>query len=134
MHWTTRGLRDPQLTEDALAFVKLLLGVPIKSIALENPVGCISSRIRKPDQYIQPHQFGHDASKKTGLWLKNLPELVPTEVIPGRAVCCGGSSTKYRWGNQTDSGQNVLAPSDDRWKLRSKTYAGIADAMAEQWG
>jgi len=129
MHWTRRGLRDPQLTEDALAFVQLLLGAPIERIALENPISVISSRIRKPDQIINPWQFGHDASKKTCLWLKNLPPLVPTEIIAPRIV-----NGKKRWANQTDSGQNRLPPSDDRWKIRSATYAGIAAAMAEQWG
>lgn len=129
MHWTKRGLRDPQLTEDALEFVQLLLDAPIEKIALENPVSVISSRIRKPDQIINPWQFGHDASKKTCLWLKNLPLLVPTNIIEPRII-----DGKKRWGNQTDSGQNKLAPSDDRWKIRSETYAGIAAAMAEQWG
>jgi hypothetical protein len=149
-HWTTRGLRDPQLTEDALTFVRLLMGAPIHRIALENPVSVISSRIRKPDQVVQPWQFGHDASKSTYLWLKNLPKLMPTKIVEGRMVCCGqvvqnsdrygcpdcnGEKTpKFRWGNQTDSGQNKLAPSEDRWKIRSATYQGVADAMAEQWG
>ena len=129
MHWTRRGLRDPQLTEDALDFVRLLLGAPIPFIALENPVSVISSRIRKPDQIINPWQFGHDASKKTCLWLKNLPPLQPTDIIEPRIV--GG---RKRWGNQTDSGQNRLGPSEDRWKIRSATYPGIATAMESQWG
>ena len=125
MHWTTRGLRDPELTEDALAFVQLLLDAPVKKIALENPVSIISTRIRKPDQIIQPWWFGHDASKKTCLWLKNLPPLAPTDKLPG--------DNKTRRANQTPSGQNKLGPSADRWKLRSATYQGIADAMAAQW-
>ena len=129
MHWTTRGLRDPQLTEDALAFARLLMDAPIARIAIENPVSIISSRIRKPDQIIQPYQFGHDASKKTCLWLKGLPPLRPTAFVEPRIV--GG---KPRWENQTDSGQNKLPPSKDRWRMRSKTYQGIADAMADQWG
>jgi hypothetical protein len=128
MHWTTRGLRDPQLTEDALNFVRKLMDAPIEKIAIENPVGVISTRIRKPDQYIQPYEFGHDASKKTGLWLKNLPKLKPTEYVEPRIV-----NGKKRWANQTDSGQNRLTPSDDRWQLRSETYKGIAEAMANQW-
>jgi len=128
MHWTTRGLRDPELTEDALAFVRKLLDADIEKIAVENPVGAISTRIRKPDQYIHPYQFGDDASKKTGLWLKGLPCLIPTNYIEPRMV--GG---KPRWSNQTDSGQNRLGPSQDRWKQRSKTYQGIALAMANQW-
>ena len=129
MHWTTRGLRDPQLTEDALAFARLLMDAPIARIAIENPVSIISSRIRKPDQIIQPHQFGHDASKKTCLWLKGLPPLRPTAFVEPRIV-----DGKPRWANQTDSGQNKLPPSADRWRMRSKTYQGIADAMAAQWG
>lgn len=129
MHWTTRGLRDPKLTEDALEFVRQLMAAPIPRIALENPVSVISSRIRKPDQIITPYQFGHDASKKTCLWLKGLPLLRPTQFIEPRIV-----NGKPRWGNQTDSGQNKLPPSADRWKIRSETYTGIANAMADQWG
>lgn len=129
MHWTIRGFRDPKLTEDALNFVYNLLNAPINKIALENPVSIISSRIRKPEQIIQPWQFGHDASKKTCLWLKNLEHLKPTKIVEPRII--GG---KKRWSNQTDGGQNKLGPSDDRWKIRSTTFQGIADAMAEQWG
>lgn len=128
IHWTTRGLRDPRLTENALEFVRLLLEAPIEKIALENPVGIISSRIRKPEQIIQPYMFGHDASKRTCLWLKNLSLLKATRYIEPRIV-----NGKKRWNNQTDSGQNRLPPSKDRWKIRSKTYKGIAEAMAEQW-
>lgn len=129
MHWTTRGLRDPQLTEDAIQFVRHLLECQIPRVALENPVGAISTRIRKPDQIIQPHQFGEDASKSTCLWLRGLPPLTPTAHVPPRIV-----NGRKRWGNQTDSGQNKLAPSPTRWADRSETYAGIARAMAIQWG
>jgi hypothetical protein len=129
MHWTTRGLRDPKLTEDALDFARTLMDAPIEKIAIENPVSVISSRIRKPDQIIQPYQFGHDASKKTCLWLKNLPPLKPTQYVEPRMA-----NGKPRWSNQTDSGQNRLPPSKDRWKIRSQTYEGIANAMATQWG
>jgi hypothetical protein len=129
MHWTTRGLRDPQLTEDALEFVRMLMDAPMPRIAVENPVSVISTRIRKPDQIITPSQFGHDASKKTCLWLKGLPLLRPTQLVEPRII--GG---RKRWGNQTDSGQNRLSPSPDRWKVRSATYPGIAAAMADQWG
>lgn len=129
MHWTTRGLRDPKLTEDALGFVRLLMDAPIERIAVENPISVISSRIRKPDQIVNPYEFGHDASKKTCLWLKNLPPLRPTQMIEPRIV-----NGRPRWGNQTASGQNKLAPSADRWKIRSETYEGIAKAMAAQWG
>lgn len=129
MHWTKRGLRDPQLTENALEFVRMLMDAPIPRIAIENPIGVISTRIGKPEQIISPHQFGHDASKKTCLWLKGLPPLQPTELIEPRIV-----NGRKRWGNQTDSGQNRLSPSTDRWKIRSATYPGIAAAMADQWG
>lgn len=129
MHRTVRGLRDPKLTEDALLFVKTLMDSGIGRIAIENPVGVISTRIRKPNQIVQPYEYGHDASKKTCLWLKNLPKLQPTKYIEPRII-----DGKKRWGNQTDSGQNKLAPSDTRWKERSETFQGIADAMAEQWG
>jgi hypothetical protein len=129
MHWTRRGLRDPQLTEDALAFVRLLMDAPIPRIAVENPVSIISTTIRRPDQTVQPWMFGHDASKKTCLWLKGLPLLKTTQIMEPRIV-----NGRERWGNQTDSGQNRLGPSPDRWKIRSATYAGIAAAMAAQWG
>lgn len=128
LHWNKKDSVRAQQTEEALFFVAELLDAPIPRIALENPIGCISSRIRKPTQIIQPWQFGHDASKATCLWLKNLPPLQPTTIIPPRLV-----NGKPRWTNQTDSGQNRLGPSEDRWKLRSKTYEGIARAMARQW-
>ena len=128
MHWTIRGLRDPQLTEEALIFVRRLMDADIPYICIENPVSIISTRIRKPSQTIQPYQFGHDASKKTCLWLKGLPKLVPTKYVKPRII-----NGKKRWDNQTDGGQNKLPPTDDRWDLRSETYQGIADAMAEQW-
>lgn len=128
MHRTVRGLRDPELTEDALEFVRALMLAPIPKICIENPVSVISSRIRKPDQIIQPYQFGHNASKKTCLWLKGLPPLKPTQRIYGRIV-----DGVERFENQTDSGQNKIPPSADRWKIRSKTYEGIAEAMAQQW-
>jgi len=126
MHWTTRGKRNPQLTEHALDFVRLLMNAPVPKIAIENPVGVISTRIRKPDCIIQPYYFGHPESKKTCLWLKNLSVLQPTHI-------CDKPASGY-WNNQTPSGQNRLAPGPDRWKERSKTYPGIAQAMADQWG
>jgi hypothetical protein len=131
LHWNKRNPERAAKTEDALDFITRLWNAPIDKICIENPVGCINSRLDfmpKP-QYIQPYEFGEDASKKTGLWLKNLPKLSPTERIPGRIV-----NGKERWDNQTDSGQNKLGPSDDRWKLRSYTYQGIANAMADQLG
>jgi hypothetical protein len=103
--------------------------LPIHHIAIENPIGCLSSRWRKPDQIVQPWHYGDDASKATCLWLKNLPPLVATNPYPPRIV-----NGKKRWGNQTDSGQNKLGPSEDRWKERSRTFPGIANAMAQYWG
>ena len=115
--------------ERAVAFVMALLAAPIGRIAIENPIGYLSTALRKPEQIIQPHWFGDDASKATCLWLKGLPPLVPTRPIAPRMV-----DGRPRWANQTDSGQNRLSPSDDRWALRAATYPGIASAMAAQWG
>jgi hypothetical protein len=151
LHWNKRRPERAQQTEEALEFVQYLMAAPIHRIAVENPIGAVGSRIRKADQTVQPYQFGHDASKATCLWLKNLPLLRPTEMIEPRMVCCGVTlpdgvgkhgcpnccgekAARPRWGNQTDSGQNKLPPSADRWKIRSETYAGIAQAMASQWG
>jgi hypothetical protein len=126
LHWNKRRHERALLTEEALSFVLDLANAPIPKIAIENPIGCLSTRWRKPDQIIHPWQFGDDASKATCLWLKGLPLLTPTNELPG--------GRKARRANQTPSGQNKLGPSADRWKLRSITYQGIADAMAEQWG
>lgn len=112
--------------QKALAFVRALLAAPIPRIALENPVSIICSEIRKPDQIIQPWMFGHAESKATCLWLTGLPTLVATQIIQKPA--------SGRWENTTPSGQNRLGPSPDRAKIRSRTYQGIADAMAQQWG
>jgi hypothetical protein len=128
LHWNKRRPERQAKTEEALAFVNTLMDANIPKIAIENPVGCINTKIMKPAQKIQPWQFGHDASKATCLWLNNLPLLKPTLLVPPRIV-----NGKKRWGNQTDSGQNKLGPSEDRWKERSRTYEGIAQAMAEQW-
>lgn len=103
--------------EEALGFVKRLMAAPIKMIAVENPISIISTRIRKPDQIIQPWMFGHGETKATCLWLKGLPKLTPTKVVDGR-----------------EPRIHKMAPSPTRWKERSKTYHGIAKAMAEQWG
>ena len=122
--------------EQALNTVLRIMRLPIKRIAIENPVGCISSRIRKPDQIVQPYDFGDDASKKTCLWLKGLPLLLPSVRVAGRWVEWPRGSGKMveRWANQTDSGQNNLSPSSNRWADRSDTYPGIANAMALSWG
>ncbi|GFE77718.1 hypothetical protein [Novosphingobium sp. TCA1] len=130
LHWNGRVEGRAALTEEALDFVRALMDAPIPRIAIENPVGCISTRIRKADQYVQPYDFGDDASKRTGLWLKGLPKLTPPQGarVSGRIV-----NGKERWSNQTDSGQNRLPPSADRWAARSVTYPEIARAMADQW-
>ncbi len=128
LHWNKRRPERAAETEKAVAFFRFLWNQPIPLIAMENPVGCLSTRICKPSQIIQPHQFGDDASKATCLWLKGFPPLRGTMDFPPRLV-----NGKKRWGNQTDSGQNKLPPSEDRWKLRAKTYPGIAAAMAAQW-
>lgn len=103
--------------QEALQFVQRLLDAPIQRIALENPISIISSRIRKPDQIIQPWMFGHGETKATCLWLKNLPLLSPTKIVEGR-----------------EARIHKMPPSADRWKKRSETYQGIASAMAQQWG
>ncbi len=114
-----RWFKDKKVEQqEALEFVKTLLDAPIPRIALENPVSIISSKIRKPDQYIQPYEHGHKETKKTGLWLKNLPKLTPSNFVEG-------PYEQRVW---------KLPPSENRWKERSRTYKGIATAMAEQWG
>ncbi len=149
---TLVGKARIEAREKALRFVRDLMNCGIPRIAIENPIGKIGTRIfwyigvengsarwevfpedlkhgsRKPDQIIQPHQFGDDASKATCLWLTNLPVLLPTALFPPRMI-----NGKPRWGNQTDSGQNKLSPSDNRAQQRSVTYKGIAEAMATQW-
>jgi hypothetical protein len=100
----------------ALYFVQKLMDAPIPRIAIENPISIISSRIRKPDQIIQPWQFGHGETKATCLWLKNLPKLVPTNIVEGR-----------------EARIHKMPPGPNRWKERSRTFEGIAQAMASQW-
>jgi hypothetical protein len=137
LHWNNKVPGRAEKTEEALKFVSAILNADCPSIALENPVGCISTRIRKFDQMIQPYEFGDNASKKTCLWLKNLPKLTPTKYISPSCPylsCFGECDHKKVWANQTPSGQNKLGPSENRAKERSRTYAGIANAMAEQWG
>lgn len=123
----SRYFAEKRLTgqqQHGVSFFMKLAKSPVRRIAIENPVCVLSSLWRKPDQIIHPWQFGHAESKATCLWLKNLPRLTPTDVLESRSV----------WDNQTPTGQNKLPPSADRWKIRSKTYSGIADAMAAQWG
>jgi hypothetical protein len=123
-----RWFKDKQQEqEEALAFVQMLLDAPIPRIALENPVSIISSRIRKPDQIVQPWMFGDPYTKTTCLWLKGLPKLEPTNIVDkgARHITKSGKSLP-EWYN--------LPPSEDRWKIRSQTFPGFARAMAEQWG
>lgn len=131
LHWNKRIPERAEKTKQAIEFVRLIWSMKTKKMCLENPVGCINTMLPNMPrpQYIQPYEFGEDASKKTGLWLKGLPPLKPTKKIQGRII-----EGKERWANQTDSGQNNLPPTKDRWKIRSKTYQGIAEAMADQWG
>lgn len=114
----SRWFKDKQPEQAAaLAFVRELMDAPIPRICIENPISIISSRIRKPDQIIQPWQFGHGETKATCLWLKNLPKLMPTQIVEGR-----------------EAKVHRMSPGPDRWKKRSITYEGIAYAMASQWG
>jgi hypothetical protein len=137
-HWVKRGRIEsdgrPRMehVNEAIAMARMFIdGKETKHIPLrvvENPIGILTHHVRKWNQIIQPHMFGDDASKATCLWLHGLPLLVPTNKILPRIV-----NGKKRWANQTDSGQNNLAPSPERSTERSRTYQGIADAMANQW-
>lgn len=131
---TLVGARRRESREEALHFVETLMRAPVPMICVENPRGCIGTRLPVLElgfarTTVQPYDFGDDASKATDLWLRGLPPLRPTKYVEPRVV-----EGKPRWGNQTNSGQNRLSPSEDRWKVRSVTYQGIADAMAAQWG
>ena len=159
LHWNKRTPGRDEKTHEAMLFVLNLMGERfiahgIPKIALENPIGRISTAYRKPDQVIQPWQFGHPESKATCLWLKGLQVLRPEKIVDpprwrckcgatfasdlgkyGCPSCCGDRGAAVPlWENMTPSGQNKLGPSPDRWKIRSATYQGIADAMASQWG
>jgi hypothetical protein len=132
-HWNRRVAKRSEATAAALDIVRWVLNLPARRLCLENPIGIISTQIRKPDQIIQPYQYGDDASKATCLWLKGLHPLRPTALIPPRITWTNGKPA-MRWSNQTDSGQNRSTPSETRWMERSRTYQGIAEAMADQWG
>ena len=139
--------------DEAEADIRRIWALPIKRKAIENPIGTLSRRWRKPSQIVQPYQFGEDASKGTCLWLDELPELVGTKYVQPRMICqqcdgcshylsaghgchhCGAEASQLlpRWANQTDSGQNRLSPGENRWKDRSRSYPGIVNAMAAQW-
>jgi len=114
----SRWFKDKQVEQkEALEFVQKLLNADIPKICLENPISVISTKIRKPDQIIQPWQFGHGETKATCLWLKGLPKLIPTNIVEGR-----------------EAKVHKMSPGPDRWKNRSRTYIGIAEAFAQQWG
>lgn len=115
--WMKTDPTRQEKQDDALAFVLDLMNAPIDRICIENPVSVISTRIRKPDQIINPWEYGHGETKKTCLWLKNLPKLVPTDIVEGR-----------------EAKVHRMPPGPNRWKDRSRTYQGIANAMALQWG
>lgn len=152
IHRNKNNIERQQKTQSAIQEFKKILQLPIEKICIENPVGVLSTSVRKPDQIIQPWQYGHPESKTTCLWLKNLPLLQPTKIADfaeyrcrckyvfpaeyGKYGCpnCGGEyAAKPKWNNQTKSGQSNLPPGPNRWKLRSITYTGIAEAMASQW-
>lgn len=136
-HWFSRGIKDPKMREDAVDFFMRFINADCEHIAVENPIGIMSTRYRKPDCVIQPWQFGHSETKATCLWLKNLPSLVPTNIIKKPE---GGwenqqiSNGKYTGFKNYDENGKILAWNDPRTKvIRSRTYIGIAEAMAEQW-
>lgn len=138
-HWFTRGLKDPVLREDAVAFFMAFVNADCERIAIENPVGIMSTRFRKPDQKIHPWMFGHLATKNTCLWLKNLPNLIPTDIMEkpegGWENQSFTKEGKYGGFVNYDENGKILAWNDPRTaRIRSKTYPGIAKAMAEQWG
>ena len=129
LHWNNKIEGRAEKTEEALTFIATLWNAPVKHMCIENPVGCINTRLEfmpKP-QYIQPYNYGEDASKKTGLWMRGLAPLQETEYVEPRVV-----NGKNRWGNQSNSGQSMLGGGSGH--ERSVTYFGIAAAMAEQWG
>tara|TARA_X000001316_G_C906595_1_gene23093 strand:+ start:82 stop:675 length:594 start_codon:yes stop_codon:yes gene_type:complete len=126
--WFTEGKKSWSLQEDALDFVRKLLDAPIDKIALENPVSVISTKIKKPNQIIQPFEYGHDVTKRTCLWLKNLPNLKPTKIVKADIVLVNGKKmSRMHY-------ESFKLPSKERSKVRSKFYTGIAQAMADQWG
>jgi len=126
--WFTEGKKPWSLQEDALDFVRKLLNAPIDKIALENPVSVISTKIKKPNQIIQPFEYGHDVTKRTCLWLKNLPNLKPTKIVkPDIVLVNGKKMSRMHY-------ESFKLPSKERSKVRSKFYTGIAQAMAYQWG
>lgn len=128
--WNHKRPERIPLTEEALQFVRLLMDAPIDKIAVENPVGCIGTRIRKADQLVQPWQFGHEANKPTCLWLKNLPLLTHTKIVgKGKFYTKANGNRMSAWSHITSGTRKA-----ERARIASRTFQGIADAMAEQWG
>lgn len=150
LHWNKRRPERAEKTHEAVLFFMSMADAPIDKIAIENPIGCMSTIYKKPTQIIQPWYFGHPESKATCLWLKNLPKLNATNIAEfkkyrcycgntfdfeyGKYGCCPDRAAKPLWENMTPSGQNKLGPSPTRKQDRSRTYTGIAEAMANQWG
>ena len=137
-HWFTRGKKDPALREGAVEFFMAFANADCDKIAIENPIGIMSTRFRKPDQKIHPWMFGHPESKNTCLWLKNLPNLVPTDILEkpegGWKNQSFTKDGKYGGFVNYDENGKILAWNDPRTaRIRSKTYPGIAKAMAQQW-
>ena len=126
--WFKEKIADGR-QQRALDFVQKLMDAPVAKICIENPVSVISSKIRRPDQIIQPYHYGHPQMKTTCLWLKNLPKLVPTKIVEREYVTLKNGKRYPKWSYDT-----FLLPKEIRWKERSKTFQGIADAMAQQWG
>ena len=138
LHWNKRNPERDQLTADALAFALELWNAPCPRVALENPIGRLSSAIGPPTQIVQPYQFGADASKRTALYLRGLPPIQPFEFVPprprpGAVDLLGQPLAPPRWENQSDDGNNRLGETRDRWQRRSRTYPGIAAAMVRAW-
>jgi len=125
--------------QQGIDFFMAMINAPIEKIAVENPVGILTKAYRKPDQYIQPFWFGDSVQKKTGLWLKNLPPLIPTNVVDRGMIYVDPRGHKHG-GEHTNRAKKCYSPlmllpkSEERWKIRSRTFQGIADAMAAQWG
>ena len=127
-HWFARGLKDTSLREEAVAFFMMFANADCEKIAIENPVGVMSSQWRKPDQYIEPYMFGDTEKKKTGLWLKGLPVLKPTNIVEPVIIHCKSGANEPRWHMET-----MRLPKEERSRVRSQTFIGIAHAMADQW-
>lgn len=137
-HWFSRGLKDPALRDEAIKFFMLFVEADCEKVAIENPIGIMSTHYRKPDQKIQPWQYGHPMTKTTCLWLKGLPLLQPTNIIPKPETGWENQSFtkagKYGGFVNRDESGKIVAWNDPRTaKIRSKTFPGIAKAMAEQW-